>query len=127
VGAHSKASAVPGFKPDPRRLTEGKEEFRMAEHYASGSWQVTNGKEDEFMARWTEFLQWTRETQPGLMSARLTRRADDPSHFLSFSQWKDEASLATWKQSQDFQQRLGACRSLCTEFDSGDYDSVVEF
>jgi hypothetical protein len=33
--------------------------------YASGNWRVTEGKEDEFIARWTEFLGWHERTCPG--------------------------------------------------------------
>ena len=32
--------------------------------YASGNWLVTSGSEDEFVSRWTDFLQWTREDLP---------------------------------------------------------------
>ncbi len=98
----------------------------MSEHYASGNWMVSENKEDEFIKRWSEFLTWTRETQPGLISASLTRRADDPSHFVSIAEWSDAAARAEWKKSAAFQERFGACRALCREFDGGDYDRVVQ-
>jgi heme-degrading monooxygenase HmoA len=98
----------------------------MGEYFASGNWQVTKGKENEFVDRWTEFLQWTRETQPELVSVRLVRRTEDPSHFVSFADWESAAARTSWKETSGFQDHLMACRSLCDQFDGGDYDRVVE-
>src|SRR6266436_6573584 len=98
----------------------------MDRYFASGNWQVIKGKEPEFVQRWTEFLGWTREANPGLISARLVRGTDHPSHFVSISEWTDDASRAAWKESEDFKMRLGACRALCENFESGDYDGAVE-
>ena len=39
----------------------------MDELFASGDWHVTAGSEDEFVQRWTEFLEWTRAEHPGLV------------------------------------------------------------
>ena len=32
----------------------------MGEPFASGDWHGVPGKEDEFIARWTELLRWSR-------------------------------------------------------------------
>ena len=97
----------------------------MAEHYASGNWHVQEGKEDEFITRWTEFLEWTRKDHPALESARLIRDAGDLRHFISFAMWKDPDARAAWKESSGFAQRMGACRQLCDEFYGSDYESAV--
>jgi heme-degrading monooxygenase HmoA len=93
----------------------------MGEVYASGNWHVMKGKEDEFIERWTEFLQAARKSEPGLVSASLIQETTDPSHFISESEWADEASREGWKKSAEFAKTLGAARALCDDFYSGDY------
>ncbi|HEX9775199.1 MAG TPA: antibiotic biosynthesis monooxygenase family protein [Actinomycetota bacterium] len=97
----------------------------MAEHFASGNWQVGAGKEGEFVERWTEFLQWTRKSHPGLVRATLLRDGSDPSHFVSFAEWADEGARGAWKQSPEFADLFNACRSLCEDFHGGDYDRLA--
>ena len=97
----------------------------MAEHYASGNWHVAQGKEKDFVEAWTEFLQWTRKTQPGLVRAELTRDANDKGHFLSISEWEDTQSRDAWRQSADFQKKFGAARALCSEMTNSDYELEV--
>lgn len=97
----------------------------MSEHYASGRWQVTEGKEEEFTARWNEFLGWTRQSYPELISAGLLQSTEDPSVFVSFAEWTDPAARAAWKASDGFAERFGACRALCTAMDGSDFNRVV--
>ena len=97
----------------------------MSDPFASGDWKVSAGKEDEFIDRWREFLQWTRKTQPALISASLLRDADDPRHFLSFAQWSDEDARAAWKNGSDFSKYFSACRALCDDMQGSNHDRVV--
>ncbi len=69
----------------------------MPEAYASGNWHVTKGKEEAFVETWTELLEWTRKTQPGLVRATLMRHEGQPQHFVSFAEWEDGPSRDTWK------------------------------
>ena len=48
---------------------------------------MSAGREEEFVARWSAFLEWSRVSAPGLRSARLIRDAEDPRHFVSFAAW----------------------------------------
>jgi len=97
----------------------------VGEHYASGNWHVTKGKEDEFVERWTEFLQWTRKDFPGLQHATLIQDAEDKGHFVSTSEWEDTASRAAWKTSPEFAKKFGAARALCDEMSSIDAERRV--
>jgi heme-degrading monooxygenase HmoA len=89
--------------------------------WASGNWSVTAGKEEEFVGRWGEWLQWSRDNIPGLRSATLIRDAQDERHFISFSDWADEESRERWKNSDGFREKFAACRDLCDEFQGGDF------
>jgi len=93
----------------------------MAEHYASGSWQVSLGRGEEFVRRWTEFLQWTRKDHPAMLSATLLRDTRTPGHFVSFAEWTDEQSRTAWKASPEFGRYFGACRELCDDMTGSDY------
>ena len=97
----------------------------MAEHYASGVWQVKEGKDEEFVKRWTEFLQWSRENFPAMVEANLLRDRNTAGHYVSFSEWTDAASRDAWKQAPDFKARIGACVQLCDNMQGADYDLAV--
>jgi heme-degrading monooxygenase HmoA len=97
----------------------------MADHYASGTWQVTPGCEEQFVQRWTEFLTWSQGTFPTMVEAHLLRDHQSPGHFVSFAEWTNAADRAAWKQSPQFAERFMACRALCDAMSGSDYDQVV--
>jgi heme-degrading monooxygenase HmoA len=97
----------------------------MADQYTSGDWHVQEGKEGEFIERWTKFLQAARQEQQALVSARLIRDDADPRHFVSFAQWESADGRAAWRQSEGFAARYQACQALCDEFSASDYETAV--
>lgn len=97
----------------------------MTEPFASGDWHVTEGKEEEFVERWTAWLLWTRETQPSLVEVSLIQDQGDARHFISFARWKDTGAREAWKNSEGFMERFSACHALCEDFHGGDYERVV--
>jgi heme-degrading monooxygenase HmoA len=97
------------------------------EHYASGNWLVTEGKEEEFIGRWRDWISKSTQNTSGFGSARLMQDVADSRHFLSFSDWEDAQSRDSWKASPEFAQGLAGCRELCEEFRGGDFSQVVGF
>jgi heme-degrading monooxygenase HmoA len=97
----------------------------MSGIYASGNWTVREGSEEDFIARWKGFLGWTRESQPGLISANLLRDEQNPRHFVSFAEWEDTGARERWRQSPEFEQKFTACRDLCDEFYGADYQRAA--
>ena len=95
------------------------------EHYASGSWLVAAGNEDEFLARWRAFLEWTRDSMPGFRTARLIRDTDNPRHYISLAHWDSAEQRAAWKASPGFREKMGACRALCDDMSGSDYTEAV--
>ena len=93
--------------------------------YSSGNWLVKQGQEGEFVQRWRDFLEWTRDNAPGFKSATLMRFADDPRRFVSVGLWENEKARADWKTPGEFRQKLDAARNLCEEFVGGDYNVEV--
>lgn len=93
--------------------------------YASGNWHVKEGNEDTFLARWREFLEWTRENVAGFQHAFLLRGKSDARHFVSYSTWDNSASQQQWRTLPEFDTLLGACRDLCDNFQSDSYERVT--
>jgi heme-degrading monooxygenase HmoA len=98
---------------------------RTVQNMASGDWQVRRGSEDEFIARWTEFLEWTKASAPGFLGARLIRDTEQPTHFVSFAEWESGAARQSWRRLPEFASKMGACRALCEDMKGGDYDVAV--
>ena len=93
--------------------------------YASGNWIVTQGRESDFVARWEEFLEWTKAEAPGFRWASLIREGEDPRHFVSFAEWDSVDALRAWRGLPAFAEKLGACRALCDEFRGADYEQAA--
>jgi heme-degrading monooxygenase HmoA len=93
--------------------------------YASGDWHVREGSEDEFVPRWKEFLEWTRDNAGGFHEAMLIRDSGDPRHFVSFARWESAEEQGAWRSLPEFPQKMGACRELCEEMKGGSYEPVV--
>ncbi|MCH6469855.1 antibiotic biosynthesis monooxygenase family protein [Sinomonas terrae] len=97
----------------------------MADAYASGRWHVQPGKEEEFIARWREFLEWTQQHHPAMVDSSLLQEVTTSTEFVSFSEWKDAESRDQWKRDPGFAEKIGACRELCERMVGKDYARVV--
>src|SRR4029453_9772591 len=98
----------------------------MADSYASGDWHVKAGNEEEFLARWREFLEWTRGTADGFGGAVLLRDSSDPNHFVSMAEWASAQAQEGWRSLPDFPQKLGACREVCDEMRGAPFERGIE-
>jgi heme-degrading monooxygenase HmoA len=97
----------------------------MPGDYASGNWRVKEGSEEEFIARWHAWLTESSKTVDGFGSAHLLQDADDPRHFLSFSNWNDGGARDGWKTGPVFAKGLAGCRELCDDFQGADYSEAA--
>src|SRR5947209_7637869 len=95
------------------------------QNYAMGFWTVKEGSVDEFLARWRDFIEWTRGNAPGFQKARLLRNQESDHRFVSYSTWDDAASQANWRSLPEFAKTLGAARELCDSFESHAYERAV--
>jgi heme-degrading monooxygenase HmoA len=93
--------------------------------WASGHWRVKDGKTEEFIRQWKEWLTQSSANVSGFHHARLLRALSDPNLFTSMSEWTDVASRDAWKASPGFREGFAASKALCDEFVGGDYDEVV--
>ena len=89
--------------------------------YSSGEWLVQAGSEEEFVDRWTAFVEWSSQNAAGAESFVLVRREDEPRRFLSLGAWEDQQAQEAWRAMPRMQELLGRCRDLCDEFESHSY------
>ena len=94
---------------------------KTGQSYSSGEWLVRPGSEEEFIQRWTNFLEWSLNNAPGAVSAVLVRSAEEPRRFLSLGAWENQEALERWRQMDQMQELLGRCRELCEEFEANFY------
>lgn len=93
--------------------------------YTSGTWIVRAGREEEFVAAWSDLASWTTaEIAPG-QRAMLLRDRDDPSHFVSFGPWDSDEDIARWRASEGFVSRVGRIRELLDRFEAHTLDTVA--
>ena len=94
---------------------------RTDQSYSSGEWEVRAGSEEEFVQRWTTFIEWSLENAPGAGSFVLVRSTEDPTKFLSLGSWESQEAQQAWREMPRMQELLDQCRELCEEFDSHSY------
>ena len=97
----------------------------MAETYTSGMWRVKPGREEDFVAAWTDFVKWASE-QPGSGTFRLVRDVDDPACYMSFAPWESFETQRHWKQTDEFATRMHRVREHVDSFEPSTYELVVE-
>ena len=93
--------------------------------YSSGRWLVQAGSEEEFVSRWTTFIEWSLNNAPGAESFVLVRSTENPRRFLSLGAWENQGALEAWQQMPRMQELLGQCRQLCEEFEFHPYTQAA--
>jgi hypothetical protein len=56
---------------------------KTGQSYSSGEWLVRTGSEEEFVQRWTTFIEWSLDNAGGAQSFVLVRSTQEPRKFLS--------------------------------------------
>jgi heme-degrading monooxygenase HmoA len=74
------------------RPRSGAEEWQMIR--AIYRWSVRPGKEDTFVAAWSEGTQWIRTQIRGAQGSLLLRNHSKPMEFIAVARWD---SLADWQ------------------------------
>jgi heme-degrading monooxygenase HmoA len=92
--------------------------------WTSGLWVVQPGHETEFTEAWREFATWSQGAFPG-GRAWLLRDRERPNAFLSIGPWPDDATIAAWRASPGFGERVGRIRALLESFEPRTLDAVV--
>jgi heme-degrading monooxygenase HmoA len=92
----------------------------------SGTWTVEPGREEEFVAAWSELAEWTSAEVPGSSWVRLLQHREKRNVFLSVGPWESAEAIAAWRESPGFQERIGRIRGMLETFEAGILDCRVE-
>jgi quinol monooxygenase YgiN len=100
-------------------------EAYMGTFFSTTDWRLKESGHDAFVGRWTSWLTWTRETQPGLVWARLVADEADPLHLVSVGEWTDSDARQKWADDPLFVEFWLACLELCDDMQSHAFEVKV--
>ena len=95
--------------------------MQTGQSYSSGEWLVREGSEEDFVERWTTFIEWTSNNAPGAESFVLVRSTEVPTRFLSLGAWENQDAQEAWRGMPRMRDLLSQCQELCEEFESHQY------
>ncbi|MGZ4339160.1 MAG: antibiotic biosynthesis monooxygenase family protein [Gaiellaceae bacterium] len=88
----------------------------MADLYTHTSWRVKAGREDEFVARWSEWVDWSH--REGLAApAILLRDLAEPRTFVSFGPWESLSAIRNWRSLAGYQERVARLSEVVESFE----------
>lgn len=86
---------------------------------------MKKGKEQEFVAVWKSFADWSMDTQPGSLHVELMEDEEDASHFVTIGEWKDKESIEAWRRAPEFMSFMKKYRELCDRFSVRSFKTLV--
>ena len=96
----------------------------MADLYTHTRWLVKAGDEDEFVARWNEWVDWSH--RQGLAAqALLLRDLDEPRTFVSFGPWENLSAVRNWRALTDYQERVAHLSEVVESFEPRTFEVVA--
>ena len=84
--------------------------------YTHTTWQVKTGQEGEFVQRWNEWVEWSRDqglTAPAL----LLRDVENPQKFVSFGPWESISAVRSWRALPGYQEQVSRLRDVIDNFE----------
>lgn len=91
------------------------------------SWFVHPGHEEEFIAAWTDLMQWTMQEVPGKIgSVPLYRDFQDSQRFFCPMAWQSVEAIAAWRASQEYQNHIKRIEPLCDELETRILEQVTK-
>ena len=97
----------------------------MSQAYTLTVWQVKPGLEDDFVQRWSEWIEWSH--RQGLQAhARLLRDVDTPGKFVSFGPWETLQAVRSWRALEGYQERVARLQEVLQNFEPETLELVAE-
>ena len=98
----------------------------MQQVFTHGRWVVKPGREDDFVAAWRDFADWTTANIEGSSRAWLLRDRGQPNRFFSFGPWESLEAIEMWRARPEFQERVGGIQELLESFEALTLDVAAE-
>ena len=91
------------------------------------SWFIHAGREEEFLAAWTDLMHWTMQEVPGQIgSILLYRDLPQSNHFFCPMAWESVEAIAAWRANQEYQTRIKHIEHLCAERETRTLEQVTK-
>ena len=97
----------------------------MATPYTHTTWRVKPGMEEEFVQRWSEWVEWSH-LQGLRASARLLRDVESPSTFVSFGPWESVDAVGRWRALPGYHERVARLHEVVESFEPRTLEIVAE-
>jgi quinol monooxygenase YgiN len=96
----------------------------MGDLYTHGVWIAKPGREDEFVAAWSELAEWTeRDVAPAAIGT-LLRDLTTPNRFISFGPWESMEQIEDWRGRHGWKTRVARLRELLDAFEPSTLEQV---
>jgi heme-degrading monooxygenase HmoA len=73
---------------------------------------VAEGKESEFLKKFSEVLQLLKSTNSGMVDAKLYRSMDNPCEFLIFTEWESLDAFRKFTLSREYKETVEYGKSI---------------
>jgi heme-degrading monooxygenase HmoA len=98
----------------------------MPQLFTHGRWVVKPGREEDFVAAWRDFAEWTLANVEGSLRGWLLRDREQRNRFFSFGPWESLEAIEAWRASAGFQERVGGFQELLESFEPYTLDLAAE-
>jgi len=97
----------------------------MPDTYTHTTWHVKPGMEDEFVRRWSDWIDWSHLQGLG-PRARLLRDAESSATFISFGPWMSAGAVKNWRAADGYHERVASLQEVLEGFEPRTLEVVAE-
>ena len=97
----------------------------MSTPYTHTTWRVKPGMEEEFVSRWSEWIDWSHRQGLGAR-ATLLRDTESPATFLSFGPWESTEAVRSWRALPGYHDRVARLQEVVESFEPRTLTVVAE-
>jgi len=87
------------------------------EIYTGADWLIHEGRQEEFVKAWTDFVEWSLQEDAGAVGGMLLRDGSDPRRFLSIGPWTSADAAQSFFTNPDIQERSAPFREVAESFE----------
>jgi heme-degrading monooxygenase HmoA len=85
--------------------------------YTYADWLIREGREDEFVRIWTEFVDWSSGETVAALGGMLLQDAAEPRRFISIGPWATAEAAYDWFRRPDLEERANTLREVAERFE----------